>query len=179
MLMEERDRKSKVVRFTLPDMLFHVFEPGSDRQARLMQFLFIDVDVELLFQAIGEGGDPVIQRHGLHREHRIVEDREEGSVTMRPGRTIRLCRKQKTVACVEDGVSDGKGMDLMDLNAERVAVDEIPGVAPQFALHVVDEAGRAEEQDAGDAVGLGELVVLQDLRSQGQGAAHALRLRST
>ena len=39
------------------------------------------------------------------------------------------------------------GADLVDGQAERVALDQVPGVAGQLAAHVVDDARRAEEVD--------------------------------
>jgi hypothetical protein len=38
-----------------------------------VQFLLVEVDVEMLLERVAEGGHTVVQRNRLHSEHRIVE----------------------------------------------------------------------------------------------------------
>ena len=56
MLVVQGYCKTEIIRLALPDVLLDVVEPRTDSQSCLMQFLFVDVDVKLLFQRVGEGG---------------------------------------------------------------------------------------------------------------------------
>ncbi len=78
MLEVERAGKTKVVGLPFPQVLFDVFEPGPDRQPGGVQALLVDVDVELLLERVGEGRNAMVQRHGLHGEHGILQDHERG-----------------------------------------------------------------------------------------------------
>ena len=125
-------------------MLFYVFEPGTDRQVRLVEFLLVHIDVELLLQGIGKRGNAMVQGDRAYGEHGIVEDRELACGRFRRERAGRLSIRAEPVDCAEQCPPDFLRVKLLDVEGQWIPVNQIPCVALQFAMHIVDKSGRTE-----------------------------------
>ena len=115
--------EAELVRLTLPDVLFHVFEPGTDRQACLMELLLVHIDVELFLQGIGKRGNAMIQGDCAHGEHGIVEDYELASGWFRHERAGWLFGLAEPVGCAEQCPPDFLGVKFLDIDGQWIAID--------------------------------------------------------
>ena len=51
------------------------------------------------------------------------------------------------VGCAEQGPPDFMSVKLPDIKGQGITIDQIPCIALQFPLHIVDESWRAKESD--------------------------------
>ena len=81
----------------------------------------------------------MIQRRGEDRKHGVDQDRKRNprSVDFRTA-----FHRQKPLTGAEARVPHLPGMELPDVDRERVVIDEIPGIPTQLSGDVLDQAGR-------------------------------------
>ena len=80
----------------------------------------------------------MIQGDRAHGEHGIVEDCELACGCFRHEREKRLFKLAEPVGCEEKCPPDFLGVKLLDVEGQWRAIDQIPCVPLQFALHIVD-----------------------------------------
>ena len=88
----------------------------------------------------------MIQGYGFNREHRIFEHREEQAAGGWCWNGCLLGRPE-AVACSERCLSNLTLVKLPNFDRERIAIHEIPGIAAQFAMDIVDQARRPEQSE--------------------------------
>src|ERR1044071_3875295 len=87
----------------------------------------------------------MVQGHGRHSKHGIFEDRKKTGALINGERTRDWRGGKKTVRGVEAHVPDFFSVEFANLNGQRIAVDEVPGIAAQFAVHILDQPRRTVE----------------------------------
>ena len=128
-----------VIGTAVPQMLLHLLEPGSDRKAGGVQAFLINIHMELFLQGVRERRNAMIQRRGEDRKHRVQQDRKRNPL----GVDFRTAfHRQKPLTGAEARVPYLPGMELPDVDRERVVIDEIPGIPTQLSRNVFDQAGR-------------------------------------
>ena len=110
-----------------------------------MQFLFVHIDVALFLKRIGQRRDAMIQGDGTDGEHGLFRYGEDVRGGIRRDRANRLFTDLKSIRRMEEGLAHSERMELLHVDGERIPIDEIPRVAAELPLHIVDEPGRTEE----------------------------------
>jgi len=94
--------------------------------------------MERLFHTKSETGDLMIEVRCPDAEARFYQ-----KVTRK--RTRRHLAPLERLCAGKVRSPHGVEIDLDDLNAQGIALDQVPGVAPQFPIHVVNDARRPIE----------------------------------
>ena len=106
-----------------------------------MQLLFVHVDVELFLQRIGEGRNAMVQGDRLDGKHRIFEHSKKAGVRMNHERMNRRRREHEAVRGVKRRLPNFCAVKFPNFDNQRIPIHQIPGVAAQLAVHVVDQSG--------------------------------------
>src|SRR5688500_960751 len=87
----------------------------------------------------------MVQGHGLDRTHGILEDSEETGCGLDDERMGRHLTPPKAIGGMERRLADGAAVKFPNLDDQWISVDQIPGIAAQFSVHIVDQTRRAIE----------------------------------
>ena len=125
-----------------------------------------------LLQAVGKGGDAVIEPQGLHRVMRMHVDKGRGI-----GHGLSL-PGFKPLGADEPHLFKRRGADLDGLNDKGIGIDKIPGIACKLAPDIGDDARRAEYADGLVAAEIQaqQMVKTDEVIDMGMGDKHVFDL---
>jgi hypothetical protein len=99
---------------------------------------FIEIDVKGFFQGKCQRRDAMVESHGLDEKSGFLENCKD----------VRMLAGDWGLELTDERVSrmkvrrlDVGGVKFFDFDGQGIAVNQIPGIAPEFALDILNKAG--------------------------------------